>query len=166
MVMKKRGTREEKEFDESVRRIVDEMGMNLPELVGRFMANCQVIEAQLKRYITKVDNKVTLKSLEDRKATLGKLIGMFTGRYKSGQLPRPEEELFLQWLPSVLELRNDVAHEFFLYDAASRKEMGEGIHRLNTEVIRKGLRMTEFCIHQLEVILKGLQSSQDRKARK
>lgn len=159
--MKKRRTGREKEIDDSIRRIVEEMGMNLPELVGRFIANCQVLEARLKRYITTVDKKITLNS----KATLGTLIGMFTARYKTGLLPSTEEQLFMQSLPSVLELRNDVAHEFFLYDAASRREVGDRIHALNKKVIRKGLRMTESCMHQLDVILKAVEAEKSKNNR-
>lgn len=138
---KKHSINKAKEFERSIERIAAEIKMNLPELVGRFIAQCQIIETQIKLYLTK--NGKTAASLEKR--TLGQLYNMFKGMHSDPDLNG--------WLESVIEERNEAAHNYFVFDVWTRRKFGEMVHGLNRKAIRKDMRMAEICTGKLDKLI-------------
>ena len=99
---------------------------------------CQTIETGMKRHIVRVDKTRKLEELEGK--TFGQLLQMFR--------PRCSDQELNDWLESLRQLRNDVAHSFFRETELLTKELGEGYDRLNDKVLRKGLRMTEILLRR------------------
>jgi hypothetical protein len=78
--------------------------------------------------------------------TFGQVFGVFKKHSKDQELN--------EWLETLRQLRNDVAHTFFrdtqLARAELGAELGDILVRMNHKVLRKGLRITEICFTGLK----------------
>lgn len=132
---------------EALKSMAREMNASSQELAGQIMERCQTIESLMKLHIVRSDPTKTLEQLEKR--TFGQLLQMFR--------PHSKDEELNSWLNTLLELRNDVAHSFFVEEkllaAELSKEGGDALFHLNHKVLRKGLRITEICHASLKKLL-------------
>ncbi len=121
----------------------EEMQASPHELAGRLLARSQGIETQMKLYITRSDQATKLESLEGK--TFGQLLGIFT--------KHSQDQTLNDWLESMRQSRNDVAHTFFRDNELMKLEFGPAVAKLNHKALRKMLRISEICHALLSKLL-------------
>jgi hypothetical protein len=125
--------------------IAEEMQQSPEELAGRIMKMSQAIETQMRVYITKRDKTTKLKSLERR--TFGQILNIFKKHSQDQELP--------EWLDTMREARNDVAHTYFRNTELMKRQFGEAIAILEHKRLRKILHISGICYRLLSRLLKA-----------
>ena len=136
--------RDKKPPDPMLAAMVEEMQASHQELAGRILARAQAIETQMKFHITRRDKTKKFEDLEGK--TFGQLLTVFKQHCT--------DQTLNEWLNTMRETRNDVAHTYFRDLAWMQHQFGPGTVRLNHKALRKGLRVSEFCLGLLTKLLK------------
>jgi hypothetical protein len=141
-------TKKEK-ADPRVEAMIREMNTSSHEIAGQLMDQFQTIETLMKLYITRKDTTKSLDDFEGR--TFGQVFAVFK--------KHSTDETLNQWLETLRQLRNDVAHTFFRDTKALAREVPL-IEHFNHKVLRKGLRITEICFIGLKKMIGSNGNSQ------